>query len=151
MKTLKSADIQNLRLLKDKGGFTLIELLIVISIIGLMFSVTLPVSYSMYEGHQASLRAEKALVLISSSRMESFLHGEEKIIRSKDGRMLIDGIEPEGLGEVFFQIDTPIKFYKTGATTGGEIKLYAGAYSFVIDVGPLSGNMTLRQAGRLKT
>lgn len=134
----------SLHLNSGREGFTLIELLIVISIVGLLFSVTLPVSYSMYERYKASLTAEKALTAISSARLESFLRGEERLIGSKDGRLLIDDKVAEGLSDVFIQIESPIKFYKTGAAAGGEVKIYAGGYSFIIDVQPLSGNLTLR-------
>ncbi len=67
-------------------GFTLIELLIVITIIGMMFSVSVPISYSIYQRYQASLKAERVLTLVSSMRMEAFLHGRSPTYRVERGQ-----------------------------------------------------------------
>src|SRR5208282_6432742 len=86
-------------------GFTLIELLIVITIIGMMFSVSVPMTYSIYQRYQASLKAEKVLTFVSSMRLEAFLHSGEKFIESKEGRMLVNGTDPGGFEDLFIQID----------------------------------------------
>ena len=39
---------------RRENGFTLIELLLVISIIGIMLSVSVPMSFSMYDNYKAS-------------------------------------------------------------------------------------------------
>src|SRR5208282_3298393 len=83
------------------GGFTLIELLIVITIIGMMFSVSVPMTYSIYQRYQASLKAEKVLTFVSSMRLEAFLHSGEKFIESKEGRMLVNGTDPGGFEDLF--------------------------------------------------
>ena len=46
-------------------GFTLLELLMVVSLVILLLAVTLPVSYSMVQGYQASLQAEEMLLMLS--------------------------------------------------------------------------------------
>ncbi|MBF0557307.1 MAG: prepilin-type N-terminal cleavage/methylation domain-containing protein [Nitrospirae bacterium] len=127
-------------------GFTLIELLIVITIIGMMFSVSVPISYSMYQRYQASLRAEKVLTLVSSMRMEAFLYSRDKLIEAKDGRMLVDGADSGGLKDVFIQIDQPIRFYKTGTTSGGEIKVYSENNTFLIEIQAPFGVIVMKSA-----
>jgi prepilin-type N-terminal cleavage/methylation domain-containing protein len=127
-------------------GFTLIELLIVITIIGMMFAVSLPVSYSMYQRYQDSLKAEKVLTLVAAMRMEAFLYGQERLIESKDGKMLVNGADEDDFKDIFIQIDQPILFYKTGMTSGGEIKIYAGNNTFVITVQPPLGGLTMKTA-----
>ncbi len=130
-----------------KKGFTLIEILLVISIIGLMFSVSLPVSYSMYQRYQSSLKAEEVLILLSTIRRESFLYSEEKYIYSREGRMLINENEERDLRDIFVQIDRPIKFFKNGTTSGGEVKIYINNYSFLIDIRPPFGDLSIRNTG----
>ncbi len=135
----------NRRWAKDKG-FTLIELLIVITIIGMMFSVALPISYSMYERYQASLEAEKILTLVSSLRLDAFMSGQERLLEAKDGKMFVNGSEAGEFKDIFIQIDQPINFYKTGMTSGGEIKIYAGNNTFVVEVQAPMGSITMKTA-----
>ncbi len=127
-------------------GFTLIELLIVVTIIGMMFSVSIPVSWSMYQRYQASLKAEKILTLVSSMRMEAFLYGQERLIKSQDGKMSINGVDVDDFKDLFIQINQPITFYKAGTTSGGEIKVYAGDNTFVIEVQAPLGGITMKAA-----
>jgi prepilin-type N-terminal cleavage/methylation domain-containing protein len=130
----------------NRKGFTLIELLIVITIIGMMFSVSLPVSWSMYQRYQASLKAEKILTLVSSLRMEAFLYGKERLIQSQDGKLFVDGADVDDFKDIFIQIDQPITFYKAGTTSGGEIKVYAGDNTFVIEIQAPLGGITMKTA-----
>jgi prepilin-type N-terminal cleavage/methylation domain-containing protein len=143
---VRGSDFQPSRLPTLQMGFTLIELLLVVTIIGMMFSVSLPISYSMYQRYQASLKAEKVLTLVSSMRIEAFLYGREKLIESKDGKMLIDGADPGGFNDIFIQIDKPIKFYRTGLTSGGEIKVYAYNNTFLIEIESPLGELTMKLA-----
>ena len=129
-----------------QNGFTLIELLIVITIIGMMFSVSVPISYSMYQRYQASLKAEKVLTLVSSVRMEAFLYSRDKLIESKEGRMFIDGADSGGLKDIFIQIDKPVRFYKTGTTSGGEITVYADNNTFLIEIQAPLGVIIMKSA-----
>ncbi|MGD0281193.1 MAG: prepilin-type N-terminal cleavage/methylation domain-containing protein [Dissulfurispiraceae bacterium] len=128
------------------SGFTLIELLIVITIIGMMFSVSVPISYSIYQRYQASLKAEKVLTLVSSMRLDAFLHGRDQLIESKEGRMLVNGIDSGGFEDLFIQIDSPIIFYRSGTTSGGEIKVYADKNTFLIEIQSPLGELTLKSA-----
>jgi len=127
-------------------GFTLIEILLVVTIIGMMFSVSIPISYSMYQRYQASLKAEKVLTLVYSMRLEAFLYGREKLIESKDGRILIDGADPGGFENIFIQINSPIRFYRSGTTSGGEIKVYADSNTFLIEIHAPLGGMVMKTA-----
>src|SRR5208282_1681277 len=129
-----------------QNGFTLIELLIVITIIGMMFSVSVRISYSMYQRYQASLSAEKVLTFVSSMRMDAFLHGRDKLIQSKDGRMLVNGYDPGGFNDIFIQVDNPIIFYRSGTTSGGEIKVYADNNTFLIEIQSPLGELTMKSA-----
>ncbi len=139
--TLKPSNPQTLQ-----NGFTLIELLIVITIIGMMFSVSLPVSWSMYQRYQSSLKAEKILTLVSTLRMDAFLYGRERLIQSHDGKLVVDGADVDDFNDIFIQINEPITFYKAGTTSGGEIKVYAGDNTFVIEVQAPLGGITMKTA-----
>jgi len=128
----------------NSKGFTLIELLLVVTIVGVLMSVTIPVTYSMYERYTMSASAEKALVLISKIRLDSFLYGQENTIVSDRGKLVVNDKLADMPEDMFFQIDSPIRFFRTGATTGGEVKIRLGTYSFVIDVESPFGALTLR-------
>ncbi|MGO9016284.1 MAG: Tfp pilus assembly protein FimT/FimU [Dissulfurispiraceae bacterium] len=127
-------------------GFTLIELLMVITIIGMMFSVSVPISYSIYQRYQASLKAEKVLTFVSSLKLEAFLYGRDRLIESKEGRMLIDGTDPGGFNDMFIQVDNPITFYRTGTTSGGQIKVYADSNTFLIVIQAPFGGLVMKSA-----
>jgi general secretion pathway protein H len=129
-----------------RKGFTLIEILIVLSIIGLMFSVTLPISYSMYGSYKASLKAEEVMVFISSLKRESFLYSEAKVLSSKDGVMIVNGKE-KTFDDTSIQIDQPIEFYRNGTTSGGTLKIYVGDQAYTLNVQtPLGGIILERKS-----
>lgn len=130
-------------------GFTLIELLLVISIVGLIMAVSLPVSYNMYLGHKASLKAEEVLINVSKIKREAFLYGEERVIYSKDGVMQradrLGHVAPVVFSDIFVQCDAPVNFYKNGATSGGVLKIYSGEYKYLLHIQPLYGNLLLEK------
>ena len=130
----------------NKKGFTLIEILIVLSIIGLMFSVALPISYSMYGSYKASLKVEKVMVFISSLKRESFLYSEAKVLSSKDDVMIVNGKE-ETFDDTSIQIDQPIEFYRNGTTSGGTLKIYVGDQAYTLNVQTPLGGITLERKG----
>jgi len=129
-----------------RKGFTLIEILIVVSIIGLMFSVTLPVSYNMYNSYKASLKAEEVMIFISSLKRESFLYSEAKLLSSKDGVMTVDNKE-KVFPDTFIQIDQPIEFYKNGTTSGGTLNIKVGDQAYTLDVHTPFGDITFERKG----
>ena len=112
----------------------------------MMFSVSVPISYSTYQRYQASLKAEKILILVSSMRMEAFLYSRDKLIESKEGRMLVNGTDPGGFEDLFIQINSPIRFYRSGTTSGGEIKVYADNNTFLIEIQSPLGELTMKSA-----
>ena len=130
----------------NKKGFTLIEILIVLSIIGLMFSVALPISYSMYGSYKASLKVEKVMVFISSLKRESFLYSEAKVLSSKDGVMIVNGKE-KTFDDTSIQIDQPIEFYRNGTTSGGTLKIYVGDQAYTLNVQTPLGGIILERKG----
>lgn len=126
-------------------GFTLIEILLVVSIIGVMLAVTLPVSYGMYMSHKSSLKAEEVLMFVSSLRRDSFLYGDEWLLQSKDGILFYANDVSKGFEGVYVQADRPIRFYNNGTTSGGDLKVYVDGYSYVISISPPFGNLYLRK------
>jgi len=135
----------NITKTKEKG-FTLIEILIVVSIIGLILSVSLPISYSMYNSYKASLKAEEVMIFISSLKRESFLYSEAKNLSSKDGVILVNGKE-QVFNDTIVQIDQPIEFYKNGTTSGGTLKIYVGNQAYFLNVQAPLGGLILERKG----
>jgi prepilin-type N-terminal cleavage/methylation domain-containing protein len=129
-----------------KKGFTLIEILLVISLIGLMLSVSLPVSYSMYTSYKASLKAEEVMIFISSLKRESFLYSEAKLLSSKDGVMTVNS-EEKIFADTFIQINQPIEFYKNGTTSGGTLNIYVGGQAYTLNVRTPFGDLILERKG----
>lgn len=130
----------------NKKGFTLIEILIVVSIIGLMLSVSLPISYDMYRSYKASLKAENVMVFISSLKRESFLYSEAKVLSSKDGVMIVNGKE-KTFDDTSIQIDQPIEFYKNGTSSGGTLKISVGDQAYTLNIQAPFGNLILERKG----
>ncbi|WP_435547438.1 type II secretion system protein [Desulfobacterium sp. N47] len=131
---------------RSQKGFTLIELLIVISIIGIMLTVSLPVSFAMYSRYTADLKVQEIMVYLSDMRLDSFLYSESKIITSVNDDLVING-NPKAFDDVRIRVDSPIEFYKNGTTSGGSIKLYAGDYIFNLQVEAPLGGLTVTAAG----
>ena len=130
----------------EKKGFTLMEILIVVSIIGLMLSVSLPVSYNMYSSYKASLKAEEVMIFVSSLKRESFLYSEAKMLSSKDGVMMVNGKE-KVFNDILIQIDPPIEFYRNGTTSGGTLKIYVGDQTHTLNVQAPFGTLFLERKG----
>jgi prepilin-type N-terminal cleavage/methylation domain-containing protein len=132
--------------MKKQQGFTLIELLIVVAIVGIMLSVSLPMSMGMYENYKASIKAQEAVVYISGLRRESFLYSVGKVLSSQDDVITVDD-QKMTLPDTRIRIDSPIIFYRNGTTSGGTIKIYIGDQVYVLDVSSPLGNLVLTRAG----
>jgi prepilin-type N-terminal cleavage/methylation domain-containing protein len=128
---------------QKQSGFTLIELLVVVSLIGLLISVSVPVSYNMYLSYQASLKAEEVFVYVSQVRRESFLYGDEVVLSSQEGLIRSNDGEPAKFPDVFVQIDEPIKFYKNGTTSGGIVKIRTAATAYRLTITAPFGELLL--------
>lgn len=135
--------------LKNRKGFTLIELLLVISIVGLIMAVSLPVSYEMYLSHKAALKAEEVLVGMSKIKRDAFLYSEESVLYSKDGVLQSEdgqgNVTPIIFPGTFVQCDLPVSFYKNGTTSGGVLKIHIGAHKYQLNIQPLYGNLLLEK------
>jgi prepilin-type N-terminal cleavage/methylation domain-containing protein len=127
-------------------GFTLIEILLVMAILGLMLSVTLPISYDLYKSYKASLRAEEVMVFVSTLKRESFLYNERKILTSENGVMRVNG-EEKVIPETQIRIDPPIEFYKNGTTSGGILTLVTGNQVYEVQIQAPLGNLSLERKG----
>ena len=130
----------------NKKGFTLIEILLVISIIGLMLSVTLPISYNMYNSYKASLKAEEVLIFVSTLKRESFLYSEAKILSSKEGVMTVNGKE-KTFNEIVIRIEPPIEFYRNGTASGGTVRIDVGDQAYSLNVRAPFGELFLERKG----
>lgn len=128
-----------------RKGFTLTELLIVILVIGLLFSITFPLSYSAYEKYKALSEATELLKLISKLRTESFLYSEEKVIFCKEGKLFVNDTPLFFREDTFLDSEAPIKFYKTGTTQGGTIKISIRGYAFQIEISAPDGGLILKK------
>ena len=131
----------------NKTGFTLIEIILVITIIGLLFSVTLPISYSMYNSYKASLKAEEVMIFVSTLKRESFLYSEAKILSSKEGVMTVNGKE-KTFNDIVVKVDPPVEFYRNGTTSGGTVKINVGDQAYSLNVRSPFGEIFLERKGK---
>ena len=127
-------------------GFTLIEILIVMSILSLLFTVGLPISYRLYQSYQASLKAEEVMVFMATLKRDSFLYSEAKVVLARDGILFVNGIE-KVLQDTLIQIDQPIEFYKNGTTSGGIIKIVVGDQAYSLNLQAPFGTLILERKG----
>jgi len=128
--------------MRNQRGFTLIELLIVVSIIGIMMTVSLPISINMYYRYKASLKAQEVMVAISDLRRESFLYSENKILSSDKNVLMVNGVI-RIFPEASIRIDSPIQFYRNGTTSGGVINLIVSEYAYSIQIKAPFGDLSL--------
>lgn len=126
-------------------GFTLLELLMVVSLVILLLSITLPVSYSMIQGYQASLQAEKMLLMLSRLKRESFLYSKVQEITMQGGTFFLNDESMDDWPVTIGSSGDPIKFYGNGTSSGGVIHLVINGYAFHIDIEAPSGKLTLQR------
>ncbi len=124
------------------AGFTLIELLMVIAIIGVLFSVGLPVSYQLYQSYSASLSAQDVMLFVAGVRREAFVYSERKVIESQADELLVGG-EKKAFKGVRFNTSSPIIFYPNGTSSGGVISLRVGGQDFRVEVKSPMGDLSL--------
>ena len=129
---------------RSHRGFTLIELLTVVAIVGIMLSVSLPMSYNMYESYKASIKAQEVMIFISGLRRDSFLYSEGKVLSSENDVITIDGKE-KIFADTRLRIDSPILFYKNGTTSGGLIKIYVGNQAYSLNIKAPMGDLFLER------
>jgi len=132
--------------MRSNKGFTLIELLIVVAIIGIMLTVSLPMSVGMYENYKASIKAQEVMVFLSGVRRESFLYSEKKVLFSQGDVITVDEQE-KVFPDTRIRIETPIIFYRNGTTSGGTVRLYIGGQSYLLAVSSPLGNLLLTRIG----
>jgi general secretion pathway protein H len=126
------------------SGFTLIEILIALSLISLLFSVSLPISFGLYRSYKASLKAETIMLFISQLRRESFLYSESSILSSLNDQLIINGTE-KTFPEVKIQVLQPIEFYKNGTTSGGTIRMAVGDEHYALTIQAPFGELLLER------
>ena len=129
-----------------ESGFTFIELLIVVSIIGIMLSVSMPISFNMYTSYKASLKAQEVMVFISGLRRDAFLYSERKLLSSK-GDVIMVNDEEKVFEDTRIRIDSPIVFYRNGTTSGGTINIYIGDQAYSLSVNAPLGDLLLARTG----
>lgn len=125
-----------------KKGFTLVEILIVVAILGLLFSVTIPVSYELYENYKNSLKVQDFMLYISSLKRESFLYSEPIEISSSEGAIVING-EKKIFDDLYITITKPFRFFKNGTTEGGHIEVKIGNKLYRVIVSSPFGEISL--------
>lgn len=130
-------------ILASRAGFTLVEMLLVITIIGMLAGVSIPVSYSMYQSYRASVKSQEVLAVVSDLRREAFLYSEEKTLDSVGGRLVINGTVWEALQDVRVSVQRPFKFFSNGATNGGVLEVEAFGRRFLITVDSPGGDISI--------
>lgn len=130
---------------REQKGFTLIELLFVVAIIGMMLSVSLPVSFSMYNNYKSSLKAQEVMIFISKLKRESFLYSEIKILSSKNNMITVDG-QAKAFDDSRINVDSPITFYRNGTTSGGMVKVNTSGSVYLVAVRAPFGDLVMTRA-----
>jgi prepilin-type N-terminal cleavage/methylation domain-containing protein len=132
--------LSNLR--KEEKGFTLLELLVVMILIVLMFSLTLPISSDMVHRYKAAIRAQEVMVYVSGLRRDAFLYSQRHILDSRNSILTVDGKDIP-FADVLISVEEPIFFYRNGATSSGRIRIIAGEERYILYVTAPFGTLNL--------
>lgn len=116
-----------------KNGFTLIEILIALTILALISSLVIPISYSIYDYYVETHEIEKIVFMISNIRRESFLYNRENVLYEKNNILYINEKPVENVS-FRFKINSPILFFKNGTSSGGTINIFKDSAAYKIEI-----------------
>lgn len=114
-------------------GFTLIELLLVLFILSFILGFAAPISYTLYNNYKETNEIEKLTLFLSQIRREAFLYNKEITIYEINESLYIND-EVIKKFPFKFKINSPIRFYNKGTSSGGIIYVFTGRsiYKLVI-------------------
>ena len=116
-----------------ESGFTLIEMLLVLGLLGLMATLTLPLTRR--QAPQTSLKATTLqLASLMRTARGAAIHdnAEKRLVLDGPGRRFwIEGVTgahaiPSGVNVGFAAPGSPIRFFADGSSSGGRATLAAG-------------------------
>lgn len=120
------------------GGFTLMELLVVLTILGLVLLLAMPVLERNLPGLELRTEARNLASVLREARARAIGRNEEVtiVIDRHDGTLKADGrpvvqlnrriaIEPLA-GRLLSSGDSEIRFFPDGTSTGGHLALVSG-------------------------
>jgi general secretion pathway protein H len=134
------------------AGFTLLELLIVLGILGLTVALAVPVFSRAMPGIELRTSARAVAAELRASRSHALTINDEVAVAvdvegRTVGRLALDPDIGVGLFTAAEEVTERgvgrIRFYPDGSSTGGRIRLVAGAGKYDVDVDWISGAVTV--------
>ena len=137
-------------------GYTLLEMLVVLGLLGLILSVSLPVSFQSVQSRNLNEQARMVTTVLKTARTEAIIKNKETMVEADVTKNLIsfkDGSEYVKLDrKITLKMLTArqeairehgaIRFFANGSSTGGMIILQREGHSVAIRVDWLTGKMT---------
>jgi general secretion pathway protein H len=137
-------------------GYTLLEMIVVLALIGLILSATLPLSLRGTQSRRLDEQAKLITTILKTARMEAVLKNMERavetdfrknLVRIKDGReqLVLDSTLTVKMLTARNEVKGDrgaIRFFPNGSSTGGALILQRGARSVEIRVDWLTGKIS---------
>lgn len=137
-------------------GYTLLEMLVVLGLLGLILSVSLPMSFRSVQSRDLNEQARMVTTVLKIARTEAIVRNKQTIVEAdvtknhisfKDGGDHIELDRKIALKMLTARQETirgrgAIRFFPNGSSTGGMVILQNAGHSVTIRVDWLTGKTT---------
>lgn len=128
-------------------GFTLIEMIVVLTILGFMLALSVPLLGRSGQGAALAAAAGELRAVLNRARQDAIVESRTILFRADpDGGYWL-GLRYHRLSEAGLRVAIPsgsrISFYSSGASSGGRIVVWGGGGQREIAVDAVTGHATL--------
>ena len=142
-------------------GFTLVEMLVVLGLMALLLTISLPYSRSSGEARKLDATSEIIAAKLRETQASAIWANRERVITVDVANGLVIQAEPERTfnlpGGIHLKVVTAddeatagaatIRFFPDGGSTGGRITLSGGSYRRDIAINWLTGAIVISHGG----
>jgi len=137
-------------------GYTLLEMLVVLGLLGLILSITVPWSFQGMQSRKLNEQGRMIITMLKTARTEAIVKNKESVVEADLTRNLIsirEGGEQHALDKkLTLKMLTArqeavgekgaIRFFANGSSTGGMVILQGGGRSVEVHVDWLTGKIS---------
>ena len=133
-------------MIRDDRGFTLIEMLVVLVVMGLMVGLVVARGPARSAGLNARMAANSLSGILRAARSEAIAADRPVTVVIDAETVRVGARAPQSVGALLAPPPRPIVFAPDGSSSGGQIGVAAGTVHKLVDVGWLTGRVSIADA-----